>query len=154
MRNSIEESFIPVFDIARRDPGFIYIVEDQNRFKIGKTKNTSKRMKAAKTWLPDMKIHGYKPFWNTSYIERCLHAGFSIGWYAGEWFSFDDNNDRDLLLEGFAEFSDNDRDTNSIDFIYWFNSNGMAEFIMEQNEQRLSLPKFLKQESWNRKSKG
>ncbi len=111
-------------------------------------------MKAAKTWLPDMKIHGHKPFWNISHIERCLHVGFSIGWYAGEWFSFEDSNDRDLLLEGFAEFSDNDKDKNSINFIYWFNNNGMTEFIMEQNEQHLSLPKFLKQESWNRKSKG
>jgi hypothetical protein len=154
MSESAEGSFIPVFGVPRRDPGSIYIVEDSNRFKIGKTKNASARFKAAKTWLPNMKLHGCKPFWNVSEIERCLHVGFSIGWFAGEWFSFGDDNDRDLLLEGFLEFSDHDRDANSVDFIYWFNSNGMAEFVIEQNEQRLTLPKFLKQESWNLRSKG
>ena len=60
MGESIEGSFIPVFGVARLDPGFIYIVESQNRLKIGKTKNAGQRIKAAKTWLPDMKLHGCK----------------------------------------------------------------------------------------------
>jgi hypothetical protein len=105
-------------------------------------------MRAARTWVPDMKLVGCKPFWNVSNVERDLHAGFAIGWYAGEWFEFDNINDRDLLLEGFLEFSDEDRDTNSVDFIYWFNSNGMAEFVIEWHRQNLALSKFLKQETW------
>lgn len=55
-------------------------------------------------------------------------------------------------MEGFTAFSDEDPDRNSVDFIYWFNGDGMAEFLMEQASQKLSLPKFQRQESLNQKS--
>jgi hypothetical protein len=42
-------------------------------------------------------------------------------------------------------------DRNSVDFIYWFNGEGMAEFLIEQASQKLSLPRFQKQESVNQK---
>lgn len=136
-----------VFGVIKEDPGYIYIAEDRGLLKIGKSKSAEHRMRAAKTWLPNMKLVGSKPFWNFSDVERDLHAGFSRSWYAGEWFQFEDKTDRDILIKGFLEFSDTDMDMNSVDFIYWFNSNGMAEFIIERDYQRLSLPKFLKQES-------
>jgi hypothetical protein len=136
-----------IFGVAEKDPGFIYLLEHAGRLKIGKTVNVADRLRAAKTWLPDCTVVGAKPFWNVSAIERDLHAGFSRGWYSGEWFSLDDELDKVLLIEGFAEFSDTDRDMNSVDFIYWFNSSGLAEFVIELNSQNLTLPKFLHQES-------
>ncbi len=134
------------------DPGYIYIVEDHGRFKIGKTGRTAERMRAAKTWLPDMKILACKPFWNVSQIERDLHAGFSVGWYSGEWFALDDC-DRDILLEGFSEFSDDDRDANTANFVRWCNSDGMVESIMECDRQARGLKPFLDQESFSKKVK-
>ncbi|HQS10879.1 MAG TPA: hypothetical protein PLK13_18810 [Xanthobacteraceae bacterium] len=145
-------TIMPVWNLHRVDPGFIYIVENHRKYKIGKSKRAQNRLNAAKTWLPDMKLIGQKPFWGMSHHERCLHTGFVSYWYSGEWFDFAGDDDaRDLLLEGFTAFSDEDPDRNSVDFIYWFNGDGMAEFLMEQASQKLSLPKFQKQESINKK---
>ncbi len=129
------------------DPGYIYMVQSGNRFKIGKSKNQTCRIAAAKTWLPDLKVVGVKPFWEATWIERCLHEGFARCWYAGEWFEAADEGYREVLVEGFTAFSDHDRDMNSRDFIYWFNGDGMAEFCMERNSQGLSVRAFQRQES-------
>lgn len=142
---------IPVWGILRTEPGLIYLIEDHGRYKIGKSRRAGDRLKAAKTWLPDMKLIGCKPFWNVNRIERDLHAGFAVGWYAGEWFAFADKHDRNLLLDGFMAFSDTDRDMNSVNFIYWYNGDGMAEYVMARAEQGVSLPKFLRQESGHEK---
>lgn len=140
-----------IFGVQPVDPGFIYIIQSGERFKIGRSRHRAERMKDAKTWLPDMKILGVKPFWNIRRIERHLHEGFARCWYHGEWFEMIDNDYRDILIDNFVAFSDSNRDMNSVDFIYWFNGDGMAEFIQERYEQGLSLPKFLKQESEVRK---
>lgn len=140
-----------IFGVLEEDPGYIYIVEDRGRYKIGKSKDDTARLKAAKTWLPDMTVLGVKPFWNISELERRLHTGFCQGWYHGEWFQFPYENDRDLLIEGFLAFSDTDRDWNSVDFIYWSNSIGMSEFIRERHHEDLTLPEFLRQMSWSKK---
>jgi len=58
-----------------------------------------------------------------------------------------DEGYRDTLIDGFTAFSDTNRDMNSVDFIYWFNGDGMTEFVKERYEQGLTLPKFLRQES-------
>jgi hypothetical protein len=132
---------------ADGDPGYIYMVQSGNRFKIGKSKSKTCRLAAAKTWLPDLKVVGVKPFWEISWIERCLHEGFATCWYAGEWFEPFDDGYRDTLIEGFVAFSDDNRDMNSRDFVYWFNGEGMAEFVMERSRQCLSLRAFQRQES-------
>jgi hypothetical protein len=104
--------------------------------------------------MPDMSLVGTKPFWGVSYHEQCLHVGFARYWYEREWFSFDGDGDvRDLFLKGFTAFSDDNPDRNSVDFIYWFNGEGMAEFLMEMNHQKLSRPKFQQQESLTRKQR-
>ncbi|WP_312930911.1 GIY-YIG nuclease family protein [Agrobacterium cavarae] len=145
-------TIMPVWQISRVDPGYLYIVENHGKYKIGKSKRDTNRLKAAKTWLPDMTLIGQKPFWGMSHHERCLHTGFANYWYSGEWFDFTGDNDAlDLLLEGFTAFSDDSPDRNSVDFIYWFNGEGMAEFLIEQASQKLSLPRFQKQESVNQK---
>ena len=145
-------SVMPNWNLHRVDPGYIYIVEDQGRYKIGKSRHAHKRLTAARTWLPDMTLIGQKPFWGMSYHERCLHAGLAGYWYFGEWFDFADDKDaRDCLLDGFLAFSNDDPDRNSVDFIYWFNGDGMSEYLMEQAAQGLTLTKFQRQESISRK---
>jgi len=146
---------MPVWNVHRVDPGYIYIFESSGRYKIGKTKRTKDRLRAAKTWLPDMTLMGFKPFWGVLHHERLLHTGFANYWYSGEWFNFEGDNDaRDLLLEGFVAFSDDNPDTNSINFTYWYNGEGMIEFQMAMQEQKLTLPKFQKQESAGQKKPG
>ena len=149
-----EGTVMPVWQVRRVDPGYIYIIESGGLFKIGKTKSTEKRLKAAKTWLPDMNLVGFKPFWGMSHHERCLQTGFARYWYSGEWFNFaGDDAARDLLIEGFVAFSDDNPDMNSVNFIYWFNGDGMAEMLMAMTDQKLTLPKFQKQESDGQKKK-
>jgi hypothetical protein len=143
---------MPVWNVHRVDPGYIYVFECNGRYKIGKTKRTKERLKAAKTWLPDMILIGFKPFWGMSHHERLPHTGFANYWYAGEWFNFEGDDDaRDLLLEGFVAFSDDNPDSNSVNFIYWYNGGGMIEFQMAIHDQKLTLPKFQKLESTGQK---
>lgn len=143
-----EGTVMPVWQIARVDPGYIYIIEHHGQYKIGKTTRTKQRFKAAKTWLPDMNLIAFKPFWGMSHHERLLHTGFAFYWYAGEWYKFDGDVDaRDLLLEGFIAFSDDSPDRNSRDFIYWYNGEGMFELVMAMKNQKYSLRQFQKQES-------
>jgi hypothetical protein len=147
-----EGTVIPVWNVPRVDPGYIYIFESNARYKIGKTKNIKDRRRAAKTWLPDMTLVGFKPFWSVLNIERLLHAGFAVHWYSGEWFNFEgDDDSRNFLLEGFTAFGDDTPDINSIDFGYWYNGEGMIELQLAKQEQKLTLPKFQKQESISQK---
>ena len=143
---------MPVWQIRRVDPGFIYVIEHHGQYKIGKTTQTKERLKAAKTWLPDMNLLGFKPFWGMSHHERLLHTGFAFYWYAGEWYKFSgDDEARDLLLEGFLAFSDDNPDINSRDFIYWYNGEGMLGLLMAMDQQKISLRKFQQQESHTQK---
>lgn len=147
-----EGTVMPVWQILRVDPGYIYIIEHHGQYKIGKTTRAKGRLKTAKTWLPDMNLVGFKPFWGMSHHERQLHSGFASYWYHGEWYKFDGDDDAlELLLNGFTAFSDENPDRNSVNFIYWFNGDGMAEFLIEMDRQRLSLRKFQKQESLGQK---
>lgn len=132
---------------AEGDPGYIYMVQAGTRFKIGKSTSKTYRLAAAKTWLPDLNVVGVKPFWEVTWVERCLHEGFARCWYAGEWFEPTDEGYRSVLVDGFTAFSDHDRDINSREFIYWFNGDGMAEFCRERNSQGLGVRKFQRQES-------
>lgn len=136
------------FGVARRNPGYLYIFEHGSRFKIGKTSSPMGRLKEARTWIPDVKVIGIKPFWNIARLERLLHSGLASFWVGGEWFEFPDDS-YSFLYEGFDEFHDGpaieDRDWNSIDFIYWFNSSGMGDLAMEQSNRRISLRRWLRE---------
>lgn len=139
---------LSIFGVQPVDPGYLYIFENGARFKIGKTNNPTNRIKEARTWIPDIKIVGIKPFWQAHRLERLLHSGLAQFWVGGEWFEFPDDT-YDFLYEGFEEFHDGpdivDRDWNSVDFIYWFNSSGMSELVMEQNSREISLKRWLKE---------
>jgi hypothetical protein len=131
-----------IFGVRRLNPGWLYIVKNGDLFKIGKTTNPKRRLFGeARTWLPDMKLIGVKPFWNISELERQLHSGLANLWYSGEWHKFPDDS-YDFVFEEFSEFYDDDRDMNSVDFIYWINSSGMAELIIEQCNRNISLRRW------------
>jgi hypothetical protein len=132
---------LDVFRVPRLDPGWLYILKNNCRFKIGKTTNPKRRLSAAKTWLPDVEIIGVKPFWNISELERQLLSGLAQFWVSGEWYEFPDDT-YDHLLEDFQGFYDEDRDMNSVDFIYWINSSGMSELITEHYRRKISLRKW------------
>ena len=139
---------LDVFGVKRINPGWIYCIKNGDLIKIGKTINPDRRLKRdAKTWLPDMEIIGAKPFWSYGDIERAILTALSRYWYKGEWYKITPQEDLDFFIEGFCEFYDDDRDSNSVDFIYWMNSSGFAEFTLERSRQEKTLPKFLKQES-------
>jgi hypothetical protein len=106
--------------------------------KVGKTTNPKRRARDARTWLPDVDIIAFKPFWEIGRLERTMHAGLANLWHRGEWHSVDEI-DCQFLVDGFREFYDDDRDMNSVDFIYWFNGSGLAEVAVEGNSRRLSL---------------
>jgi hypothetical protein len=113
-----EQNWINRFGVTALDPGYLYVVENNGLFKIGRTNKPTLRLANAKTWLPDMVIIGVKPFWNIRHIENCMHVGFARAWYKQEWFKPPDESYCELLTEGFSEFHDIDRDKNSVDFIY------------------------------------
>ena len=143
-------SIIQPWGVVRAEPGSVYICRERNRLKIGKTtRPVSQRLREAKTWAPDLELLGSRPFWNISRIERHLHCGFAEGWYAGEWFEFEDKRIESILLDGFLAFSTTNRDMNSVDFIYWMNGDGMAEYVMEMNSRKLSLQKFQREVTFN-----
>jgi hypothetical protein len=131
-----------VFGVTRTDLGWLYLMRHGDLFKVGRTKNPSGRIRDAKTWLPNVEVVAIKPFWNVSELERLLHEGLANYWHDGEWFSFSDAEDAEFLIEGFKEFYEKDRDANSVDFIYWYNGSGMAEFNIERANRRTSLRKF------------
>lgn len=133
---------LDIFGVSRSDPGWLYLMKNGDLFKIGKTKKPSRRTRDAKTWLPDVEVLAMKPFWNISELERMLHEGLADCWHEGEWFRFRDAKSVEFLIEGFQGFYEKDRDTNSVDFIYWYNSSGMPDFQMERDHRRLSLRKF------------
>jgi hypothetical protein len=133
---------LDIFGVPRRDPGWIYIFKNEGLLKVGKTTDPKRRIREARTWLPDMEVLGIKPFWNVGEIEQTLHEGCAPFWHAGEWFKIEDANDYELLVDGFHEFYDEDRDSNSVDFIYWWNSSGFAEFSMERDSHNMSLKKW------------
>lgn len=131
------------FGVCQEDPGWLYLFRSKNAYKVGKTSNPARREREARTWLPDLNVIGTKPFWNVSEKERLIHIGLTNFWLDREWFFFNGDGFEKVFVETFQEFYDEDRDMNSVDFTYWFNSSGMAEFVIEQKRQELSPKKFM-----------
>jgi T5orf172 domain len=133
---------VPVWQIPRLNPGYIYIIQAGERLKIGKSKDRDSRIRNARTWLPDMTLIGTKPFWNVNDLEKDLHEGLAQWWYEGEWFHPGDDPYLEDFLHNFRAFSDDDaqRDVNSVDFLYWMHD--MAEIAMERAYRGQSLRAF------------
>ena len=133
---------LDIFGVIRSDPGWLYLMKNGDLYKIGRTKKPARRIREAKTWLPHVKVLAMKPFWNVGELERMLHEGLANYWHEGEWFRIPDAQVADFLIEGFQEFYEKDRDTNSVDFIYWYNSSGMLDFPIERHHRQVSLRQF------------
>jgi len=139
---------LKIFGVVPGDPGWLYVIKSGTLFKVGRTSSGDmSRLRAAQTWLPDMELVGIKPFWGISEVERAVHTGLSRWWYKGEWFQFTDKEDLAFFFDDFIAFHDEDRDRNSVDFRYWMNGSGMAEFTLERSRTGTSLTKFKRQES-------
>lgn len=143
----VAEPWIKNFFVEAKEPGFLYVVEHGGKYKIGSTKSRRNRLRSAKTWLPDMTVAGVKPFWDYKEKERLLHVGNAMCWYDGEWFVPYDEAFQDYFVDEFKAFSDTEINRNSVNFVYWYNGSGMAEFVIEKNRQRMSLREFQLQET-------
>lgn len=135
------------FGVTATDPGFIYLIQDGSRLKIGKSTNPKGRFRSARTWLPHMKVIGTKPFWNHSVLEKNLHIGLAMFSTNGEWYDFKNDEFEEYFVQSFTDFDDKEINRNSIDFIYFLNSSGMAEFTIEFCQRNISKKKFLEEES-------
>ncbi len=142
------EAWIGNFGVRSGHPGWLYVLGSGTRLKIGRTTNFDLRLRAARTWIPDIQIIGVKPFWHAAALERYLHVALTDYWVEGEWFDFGEDEFREYFIENFQEFYDTDINKNSVDFIYWMNSTGMSEFTLEFSRRRVSLPE------WRRKDGG
>lgn len=131
------------FGVPRLDPGWIYAVRTGNLVKVGKTTDPQRRLlREANTWCP----HGLeqvlvKPFWNIRKAEYSLHAALAEHWYRGEWHRFDDPYWLTFFMDAFDEFKneEDERDLNSVNFIYWMNGTNYAQAIQTQCEHRMTL---------------
>jgi T5orf172 domain len=144
------EKWIQNYGVRSGNPGWLYILQNGSRFKIGKTINFQKRIKEARTWIPEIQTVGVKPFWHASHIEQTLHIALSDYWVGLEWFDFDGDEFEEWFFEEFHAFSDQDINSNSVDFIYWMNSTGMSEFTLEKSQRDISLPEWRRQEAHRR----
>lgn len=145
-----DPDMIPVWRIPRVDPGFLYIIAESGRLKIGKAKDRISRLRAARTWLPDMTVVGIKPFWRVTRAEKQIHEGLCQFWYSGEWFDLGTDPYHEVFITDFTAFSDIDIDQNSINFLYWMHDFG--EFAMERSRRRQSLRAFQRECSYSSKS--
>jgi hypothetical protein len=131
------------FGVPCLDPGWIYAVRTGNLVKVGKTTDPRRRLlREANTWCP----HGLeqvlvKPFWNIRKAEYSLHAALAEYWHRGEWHKFEDPYWLTFFMDAFDEFKNDEeeRDLNSVNFIYWMNGTNYAEAIHMQCEHRMSL---------------
>ena len=62
------EKVMPVWKIYRVDPGFIYVIESHGRYKIGKTKWTKDRLKAAMWAARSGQVFGWALFVVGAYL--------------------------------------------------------------------------------------
>lgn len=130
------------FGIKPIDPGWIYIVQNNRKYKIGKTRNPTKRFKEARTWIPEIRIVAVKPFLGITYVERVLHIVLVWHWHSNEWHKFIDREHKEIFMEEFFAFDDSDINGNSVDFPYFINGTGLGDFGMEFSSKNTSLKKW------------
>lgn len=137
---SIVNSLMPVWTSCRQvDPGWLYILRSQDLLKVGRTTDPRRRLREARTWLPDVVVEGVKPFWHVREFERTLLCGLAQFWHRGEWHFSRVLDDLNFVVEGFQMFDDHDRARNTVDFSYWIGGSGMGELACEQNSRQISL---------------
>ncbi len=146
MSNFKFEPWAARFGVKPNDPGWLYLVEHQGKYKIGKTKNPERRFREARTWIPDVNITAVKPFWNIGYLERILHIALVWYWESHEWHKFSETEFEEFFLDEFKAFKDDDINSNSVDFIYFMNGSGLSEFTLEFSSRNRTLGQWRRQE--------
>jgi hypothetical protein len=144
-----------LFDVdeARRsfdppeDPGFVYLLKDRGRFKLGRTTSPQYRLRVARTWIPDIEIVAMKPFWFHRAVEWNTQIGLAVFHHKGEWFDFAGDEFEETFIDEFAYFSDDNPIRNSLSFPYFMNGIGMNEFTLEWSRRGVSKRRFLQENS-------
>lgn len=129
------------------DPGFIYLFRDRGRYKVGRTIAPEHRIRAARTWIPDIQVIGMKPFWFHSELESYLHVGLAMFAFDREWFDFKGDEFEESFVDEFSFFKDEDPIGNTRSFTYFVNGTGMNEFTLEWSSQGCSKRQFLRDNS-------
>lgn len=132
------------------DPGYIYVLRDRGRYKIGKSKQPRSRIRSARTWIPDVQTIGVKPFWFHGELEKYLQVGLAQFSLQREWYDFEGDEFEDWFVEEWTSFHDGQPDKNTRDFTYFMNGTGMAEFTLAWSSQEISKSKFLWENSGKR----
>ncbi|WP_417832418.1 GIY-YIG nuclease family protein [Terasakiella sp.] len=142
-----------IWGITQEDPGWIYIIKNGDLYKIGKTTNPKKRIQEARTWVPDLEVLAVKPFWQVSVVEQHIHQGLAQYWYDREWFRIVDEGIYESVIETFQDFYDDNRDSNAINFIYWYNGSGMPDLLSLRHQRKESIREFQRNASWEKRKK-
>lgn len=133
-----------MWGIPLLDPGWVYAIRTGTLVKVGMTTDPRRRLlREAKTWCP----HGIdevlvKPFWNVRRAEYSLHCALAEFWHRGEWHKFDELYWLRFFMDGFDEFKDDDCDRNSVEFTYWMNGTNLAEALILQSQQKMTLAEW------------
>lgn len=131
------------------DPGYIYLMRDRGRYKVGRTKSPKHRLRVAKTWIPDIEVIGLKPFWFHKELEAYVHVGLATFAYKGEWFDFEGDEFEETFINEFKFFADHNPISNTRSFTYFVNGTGMNELTLEWSCQGNSKRRFLKETSFH-----
>ena len=131
------------------DPGYIYLLKDRGRYKIGRTKSPTHRLRVARTWIPDIEVLGMKPFWFHTEFEAYMHVGLAMFAYKGEWFDFEGDEFEEVFINEFKFFSDDNPIRNTQSFAYFVNGTGMNELTLEWSRQGKSKRQFLQETSFH-----
>lgn len=131
------------------DPGYIYLLKDRGRYKVGRTKSPKHRLRVARTWIPDIQVIGMKPFWFHIELEAYVHVGLAQFSYKGEWFDFEGDDFEEQFVGEFKFFSDEDPISNARSFAYFVNGTGMNELTLVWSRQGNSKRRFLSEASFH-----
>ncbi|MEM7746432.1 MAG: hypothetical protein AAF409_22285, partial [Pseudomonadota bacterium] len=66
-------------------------------------------------------------------VEDAIHVGLAQFWKQNEWYDFGSDEFMEYFADEFRAFSDDDINSNSVNFIYMMNGTGMAEFTLERS---------------------
>lgn len=82
-------------------PGYVYLIESEYGYKIGKTVNIKSRTRLFEVKLPfPIKLLNYSWFENYSKAERDLHKEFAHKRQEGEWFELDSEDIEYIKKQG------------------------------------------------------
>ena len=116
--------------------GYVYIIEHQGVYKIGKTKKLNRRLLQISPKLPyELKLFMVIESNNRHLEERWLHTWYEDKRLSGEWFALDAFDIASMILEGpvvsilYTDFSNLQKqlDKRKHDYTSWSTSSSESE---------------------------